>query len=180
MCVKAIEIVVAALERAEIGQCAQMPFADQYGLIAGPLQDRRQGRMTRRKADLSWRTGAQRLFQTDRQPVLVTPGDQRHARRGANRGIGIRLAEAHALGRNAIDIGRAEIPTTVARHVRIAEIVGENEQDVGFQRRHPAPLISVCAREGWAERRQGNRSRRGPQHRIPRADIDPFSRALLS
>jgi len=90
---EAIEIVVAALQRAEIGQCAQMPFAYQCGLIAGPVQDRRQGRMIRRQADLSRRTSAQRFFQTDRQSVLITPGDQRHAGGGANRGIRVSLVK---------------------------------------------------------------------------------------
>jgi hypothetical protein len=38
---KAIEVIVAALQRAEIGQGAEMPLADQRGPIVGFFQDRR-------------------------------------------------------------------------------------------------------------------------------------------
>ena len=110
---EAIEIVVAALQRAETGQCAQMSFADQCGLIACP------------------------------------PSGSR-----------ARLDDP-AAGRWC-----AEIPGAVARHVRIAESVGKNEQDVRFRRGHTAPLIRVCARQGRAGRRQGIRSRRCAQDRI--------------
>jgi hypothetical protein len=41
--------------------------------------------------------------------------------------IGIGLKEAYAPGGSAIDIGRREIPTAIARHTSIAEIVGEDE-----------------------------------------------------
>jgi hypothetical protein len=125
-----IEIVVAALQRTEIGQPPQMPFADQRGLVAGLLQERRQGRMVRRQTDLARHARAQRLFEPDRQPVLVTPGNQRDAGGGADCRIGIGLGEAHALGGDAIDIGRGEIAAAVAGNIGIAEIVGENEQNV--------------------------------------------------
>jgi len=126
---KAIKMVIATLQRAEIGQGAQMPLADQGRLVAGPLQERRQGRVRGWQADLPRREG---LFQADRQPVLVPPGDQRHAGGGADRGIGVGLQETQAVGRKAVDIGGAEITPPVAGHVGIAEIVGEDEQDVGL------------------------------------------------
>ena len=125
-----IEIVVAALQRTEIGQPPQMPFADQRGLVTGLLQERRQGRMLRRQTDLARHTRAQRLFEPDGQPVLVTPGNQRDAGGGADRGIGIGLREAHTLGGDAIDVGRREIAAAVAGDIGIAEVVGENEQNV--------------------------------------------------
>jgi hypothetical protein len=125
-----IEIVVSALQRTEIGQPPQMPFADQRGLVTGLLQERRQGRMARRQTDLARRPRAQRLFEPDRQPVLVTPSDQRDSGSGADRGIGISLREAHALGGDAVDIGRREIAAPIAGEIGIAEIVGENEKNV--------------------------------------------------
>src|SRR5262249_38347241 len=87
------------------------------------------GLLQRAGADLPRREG---LFQADRQPVLVPPGDQRHTWGGADCGIGIGLQETQAFGRKAVDIGGAEITPPVAGHVGIAEIVGEDEQDVGL------------------------------------------------
>src|SRR5215472_9723588 len=107
-----------------------MPFADQRSAIARVLQDRRQGRMIRRQADLSWGACAQRLLEPYRQPVLVTPGNQRYARSRADRRIGISLCEAHTFGGNAVDIGGGEIPASIAGDIGITEVVGEDEQNV--------------------------------------------------
>ena len=126
-----IEIVVTALQRAEIGQPPQMPFADQSGLVTGPFQERRQGRMGRRQTDLARHTRAQRLLEPDLRSVLVTPGNQRDAGGGADRGIGVGLRKAHALGGDAVDIGRREVAAAIAGDIGIAEVVGENEQNVG-------------------------------------------------
>ncbi len=86
--------------------------------------------MVRGQTDLARRPRAQRLFEPDRQPVLVTPGNQRDAGGGADCGIRISLREANALGSDAIDIGRGEIAAAVARDIGVAEIVGENEENV--------------------------------------------------
>ncbi len=86
--------------------------------------------MVGRKTDLARHSRAQRLFEADGQPVLVTPGNKRDAGGGADRGIGIGLREAHALGGDAVDIGRREIAAAIAGDIGIAEIVGENEQNV--------------------------------------------------
>jgi hypothetical protein len=86
--------------------------------------------MVRRQTDLARHARAQRLFEPDGQPVLVTPGNQRDPGGGADRGIGIGLREAHSLGGDAIDVGRREIATAIAGHVGIAEVVGENEQNI--------------------------------------------------
>src|SRR5215471_5420258 len=82
-----------------------MPFADQRSAIARVLQDRRQGRMIRRPADLPWGACAQRLLEPYRQPVLVTPGNQRYARSRAYRRIRISLREAHAFRSDAVGYG---------------------------------------------------------------------------
>ena len=104
-----------------------MPLPDERRAVAGLLQQRRQGGMLRRQTDIA---AGQRLLQPDRQPVLVAAGDQRGARRRTDRGVGVRLQEAHALGRQAIDVRRADIGTPVARYVGVTEIVGHDEDDV--------------------------------------------------
>src|SRR3954449_12434049 len=83
------EMVVAALERAEIRQKTEVPFSDQRRAIAGLLQQGRQGRMARRQADVLRSTRIDRLLQADRHAVLVSPGGKRCARGRTDRGIGI-------------------------------------------------------------------------------------------
>ena len=79
----------------------------------------------------------QGLFQTEPQPILVTTGDQRRARGGTHGGIRVSLQKTQSLRGNAVDIGRTKIWTPIARHVGIAEIVCENENDVGGLCRWP-------------------------------------------
>ena len=61
--------------------------------------------MIRRQAELARDAAAQRLFETDRQAVLVASGDQRHARGGAHRGIGVGLRRAHTVGGETVEVG---------------------------------------------------------------------------
>ena len=124
---ESVEMIVSALQRAEFRKQAQMPFSNQRGAVAGFLQQRRQGGMVGRQADIASR---QRLLQPDRQPVLVAAGDQRGARCRTDRGVGVGLQKPHALRRQSIDVRRADIGTPVTRHVGIAEIVGHDEDDV--------------------------------------------------
>src|SRR5262249_14433890 len=74
------EVVVTALERTEIRQNAQMPLADQSSAVSRLLQQRRQGGMLGRKADL--RVANQRLLEPQPQSILVAAGDQRETRGG--------------------------------------------------------------------------------------------------
>src|SRR6516165_5797958 len=127
-----------------------MPFADQRRAVAGFFQDRRKCRMIRRQAEFSRDAVAQRFFETDRQPVLVATGDQRHARGGAYRGIGVGLREAHAGGGDTVDVGCGEIPPSVTGQIGIAEIVGQNKKNVGLHRALAARLRECCRSERTA------------------------------
>src|SRR5215472_7068820 len=75
------EMIVAALQRTELGQNPQMPLADQRRAVTGFLQERGQGGMLGRQANL--RISRQRLLQANAQPILVTACDQCHACGGA-------------------------------------------------------------------------------------------------
>src|SRR6185295_15551337 len=112
------EVIITALERAEFWQSAEMPLANQTGAIAGLLQQRRQGRMIRRQADI--RATCQWLLEPKPQPILVAASDQRETRRGADGRIGVTLKEAHSSGGDLINIGRGEVATSVTgrRHSR--------------------------------------------------------------
>jgi hypothetical protein len=155
---EAIEVIVAGLQRAEIGERPQMPLADQCRPIAGFFQQGRQGRMIRRQTDFPRHAAGQRLFEPDRQPVLVTPGHQGDARGGAYGRIGIGLHEADPLGRDAVDVGRGEIAPTVAGQIGIAEIIGKNEQDIrqgpgDWVRHRFNPCRYSRKQTGWRARR---------------------------
>ena len=126
------EMVVAALERAVIGQAAQMPLAEQRGAVSSRLQQRRQGRLGGRHPDIL-RRGGDRLLQPDRQAVLVSPGDQGRACGRTHGGVSVALHEADAIGRDPVDVRRRDIRAAVTGHVGIAEIIGQEEHDV---RRH--------------------------------------------
>src|SRR5450631_2100015 len=97
-----------------------MPLADQAGAVARPLQQRRQGRMLWRQADL----GVTRQGLLKPQPVLVPAGYQRDACGGADGGIGVALKEAHSSRGDAVNIWRSEVAASVTGHVGVAEAVG--------------------------------------------------------
>ena len=113
------EVIVAALERAEVGQIAEVPFAEQGGAVAGFLEERGQRGMLGRQAQ-SGVAGAQRLVEADGQAVLIAAGDQRGPRGRAHGRVGVGLQELHALGGEAVDVGRVVIAAAVAGEVGVA------------------------------------------------------------
>jgi len=148
------EAVVAALERAVVRQIAEMPFAHQARAVARLLEQRRQGRMARRQPDTLRRRRVDRLFQADRQAHLIAPGDQPGARRRAVGGIGIALREPQPLERQAVDVRRRVVALAVAAHVGIAEVVGEDEDDVRLGRLRKAGTGK--AHSGQRQRARGS------------------------
>ena len=67
------------------------------------------------------------------RPVLAA--HQRRARRLAVRAAGVAAGEPHPLRRQAVDVRRLVILAAVTGDVGVAEVVGEDEDDVGFARR---------------------------------------------
>src|SRR5262249_50736013 len=147
------EVVVAALERAEVGQETKVPLTDERGAVAGLLEDRRQGRMARRQADARRRRVIERLLESEWQAHLVAAGDQRGAGRRAIGRIGIGLRVAQSLEREAVDIGRGVVARAVAAHVRIAETVGHDEDDVRLRGLRLANAAEPCERQRARGRR---------------------------
>ena len=67
---KTPEVIVAALERAVVGQPAQMPLADEHGLVACSLQQGGKGRVLAGQTDIALPAARrERFFQTDRKAV---------------------------------------------------------------------------------------------------------------
>src|SRR5580704_11061473 len=120
--------------------------------------------MLGREADL--RVAKQRLLEPQTQPILVAAGDQRETRGGADGGIGIALKEAHP----SRDIGRGKVAASVTGDVGIAEVVGENKDDV----RWSGGRLGICTDatrrersrpEGGIAQQLTTRHSRLPSHR---------------
>src|SRR6202048_2793758 len=162
------EVIITALERTEFRQSAQMPFADQAGAVARLLQQRWQGRMIGRQADI--RVARPWLLEPQPQPILVAAGDQRETRSGAEGRIGVALKEAHSSRGDAVNIWRGEVAASVTGHVGIAEVVGKNKDDVRRPRcrlgiRRDAPRRERSRPEGGIAQQLTTRHSRLPSHR---------------
>ena len=98
------ELVVAAPQRAEAGQVAEVPFADKRRPVAGATQLFGQGRIIGRHAHPVPRPllRQKRLHQAKRKTVLVATGHDGNARIGAERRVGVGLREPNALRCQAI------------------------------------------------------------------------------
>src|SRR6185312_2213140 len=75
-------------------------------------------------------SAGKRLFQPDRQPILITAGDERRPRSAANCRVRVSLQEAHALRRNGINIRSAKIGASVTGDVGVSQIIGKNEDNI--------------------------------------------------
>ena len=61
----------------------------------------------------------------------VATGKEGGAAGGALGGVGVELGEADAIARQGVDRGCAEVGGVVTGEVGVAEVVGEDEEDVG-------------------------------------------------
>ena len=64
----------------------------------------------------------------------VLAGHEAAARRRADGAAGVGLGEAHALGGQAVQVRREDVLLAVAAEVAVAEVVGQDEDDVGARR----------------------------------------------
>ncbi len=121
-------VLVAAFERPVVRKEAEVPLADQGRVVALGAQQRRQRGMR-------WgeprHVGGQRLFEADREPILVASGDQRRAGRRADGRVRISLGEAKPVLRDTVDVRGREVRAAVAGQIRVAHVVGQDEEDVG-------------------------------------------------
>src|SRR6185312_17143742 len=117
----------------EFRRDAEMPFADQGRAVARFPEERRQSRMLRRQSNTGF-CDRQRFLETDAEAILIAPGDQRGPGGRTDRRIRIGLEQAHTVRGDAVDVGRFEVWTAVARDIGVAQIVREDEDDVGTRR----------------------------------------------
>jgi hypothetical protein len=109
---ESIEVVIAAFERTEIRQRAEVPLADERRSVTCFSEQRRQRRMVGWEADgidaldAPGARRGNRFFQANAKPILIASGDERGARCRTDCGIGVALSEADAAGG---DVGRCSV-----------------------------------------------------------------------
>jgi hypothetical protein len=131
------ELVPAALERAEPGQEAAVPFAQQRSLVADAPQQRCQRRVLGWDADL--RVGlCDRLGETSRQTTRIAAGVEGEARGRAHGRAAVRVREAQAVLGQLVEIRGRRLDRAEAGEIGPAEIVGEDEEDIGTLERPPS------------------------------------------
>src|SRR5882762_11154737 len=131
-----------------------MPFADECRAVARFPEQRGQGRVAGRQTDAFRRRCIDRFLEAHRKPHLIASGNQPRACRRATRGIRISLRELQSLDCQTVDVWRRVVTLAVAAHVRIAEVVRQDENDVWLDGLCP----TFSAR---SEPRQGHRARGG-------------------
>src|SRR5713101_3809306 len=131
-----------------------MPFADECRAVARFLEQRGQRRVAGWQANAFRRRYIDRFLEAHRKTHLIASGNQPRACRRTTRGIRISLSELQSLDCQTVDVWRRVVTLAVAAHVRIAEVVRQNEDDVR--------LDGLCPTySAESEPRQGHRARGG-------------------
>ena len=110
-----------------LGQRPQMPLAHHAGDIAGRFQAIGQGGF----GDGQPLVAAARI-ELVAEAVLVAAGQQARAGRRAVGSGYISVGEPHAGGGQRIQVRRGDILAAVEAYVRIAHVIADNEQELGF------------------------------------------------
>ena len=135
---EAEELVDAAPLRVKHSGAAKMPFADEGRGVAGltqPIGDRllRDGQTNTGRGVL--RSDG---IELKSEPRLVTPRQQRRARGRAERRRHVTIRKAHPTGCERIQVRRRNVFAAIATEFTVAEIVGDDVNDVGSSRRSGA------------------------------------------
>ena len=128
VCVGLVEVaeeIIKALvvRRGRAVLVAEAPFTDERGVIAGLFEQAGDGAVLGFQPDLG--------IAADGGVAGVLAGHEHAARRRADGGAGVELREAQALRRQPVDVRCGDLLLPVAPEVAVAEIVGEDEDDVG-------------------------------------------------
>src|SRR5262245_2443757 len=121
---KAVEVVEAMRVRSELGLEAKVPLADEARRVARVFHELWKRASGRYEAFLEWRTdGREGALEAD--ALLVSPGDQRGARRRALRRR-VEVGETDPFTREAIDVGCLHIARAIGAEVAVADVVGDD------------------------------------------------------
>ena len=155
-----METVEALRERAERRVPPEVPFADARRRIAAPAQQFRTGNLGGGEAVVFG--GKQHVRQSGAcgQPAR----EQSRARRAAKRRCRIRIREAQALARHLVEARGGDRGRAVAPEIAVAEVVGEDNDDVRIRRAHRARWRFGGAEDGECECEELQREQRGADH----------------
>ncbi len=152
-----VEAVAPRMVTRVLVEVAEMPFADHAGGVACQLQRLGERDLGGGKTRYGRLSGLREIGGADpgrdpagepRESVLqrvapwldrkvhsgaqrIAPGEEPRARRRAVHTAGVELREAHALVRQLIQVWRADAAGAERPHVPVAEVVGEDDDDVG-------------------------------------------------
>ena len=113
---------------------SQMPLAEKRRGVARFAEQFRNQDFVRRHADarLSLVPDEERIAQAG--ALLVAAGHQRRARRRASRPVRVEIRHHESLGSELVELRRAGLGSAVEPDIAIAEVVGQDENNVGLLR----------------------------------------------
>jgi hypothetical protein len=127
-------IIEPALMRSQTFFEADVPFADHARGIACGLQLLRQRRNLARQAEVVRGILFRPRVRFKAEAMLIHPAHQPRPRRRAHAMRRVAIREAHTILRDAVDVRRRDVLAAVHADVRIAEVIGEEDDDVGTLR----------------------------------------------
>ena len=139
----AVELVEAVPDGAVLGEKAEVPLADQRGLVPSQLKAGCHGGVLGWQAD-GFVAVTERFHEADGQAGGVPPGHQGDACWGAHGGRGVVAREAESVAGEPVDMGGAIVRPAVAAQVPVAEVVGEDEHDVWAVRSVAGVVAGGC------------------------------------
>jgi hypothetical protein len=130
---KTEKFVEPAFERMKLRRIAEMRFSDPAGRVAGGFEAVADGGLGKRQTD-GWRRALGGAgVELVAEALLVTAGQKAGARRAAIGTADVTAREAHAVPRDAVEVGRGDFPSkALAAQFTVAEVVGDDDEDVGL------------------------------------------------
>ena len=153
------ELVEAALHRVGLRSDAQVPLAHHPGHITGGLQVVRERGLLEREVVLRLRLVACRA-----KTLLVPPGQQSRPGRAAPGTGHVAVREPHAAGGQGVETRRRDVLDALESEIRVAEIVGHDQQDVGLAVCRRCGKRRAAKRDGGKAEACGARSGRERRH----------------
>ena len=118
--------VEAAAQRQELDRPAEVPLAHHAGRVALLLHHLRERQLALVEAELE-----PRLHRPlDADAIGITTGQERRARRRADRLRDVEIREAHALAREPVEVRRRETLRPIDADIGVTEVIGQDEDDV--------------------------------------------------
>jgi hypothetical protein len=127
---QAVILLEAALHRVKLRMRAEMPLANGARGVASLVQELRHRGLAQRQTGHG-ALGQPRGIVLMSKPMLIPAGEDARASGTAERMRHIAARAADALGSELVEMRRGDVLAPLETHIRVAEIVGDDEEDVG-------------------------------------------------